>query len=252
MTRAAAQLFATRAALFLAVALGVGCSLRPQPEPPPAEPGPELDGDLLTARPTPPAAMFGGGISGAPGASPAGALLRAYNLDSSFPPAEVVVGSDGSFELSMDMLEGDEVRLQAFVGGKRSKPLDVIIGPDNSIPIPASRALAACLSVAPTLELDLGQVGSAPVDRAVVIANGCSFEVTVGAVGMRSPVDGLSVTSTGPMPVVVPSGGSSTVAIQYDAPSGTVGEVEDILLIEVVAPERDRRPVTVFAEVESI
>jgi hypothetical protein len=249
MTRTAARSVLLRTALLLAGVLGSSCSLRPQPEPPPVDPGPVIDADLLTATPTSPSAMVGGSIEGAPGASPAGALLRAYNLERSEAPAETVVDSDGSFRLFLDVLEGDEVRLALIADGARSKPLDVVIGDQTSVPTPASRALADCLSVAPALELDLGRVGAVAVDRTVVIANGCSFEVTVGAVGMRAPVDGLTVVPEVPTPSSIPSGASSKVLIRYEAPSGLLGAMEDVLLIEVVAPQRDRRPVTIFAEV---
>jgi len=213
------------------------------------DPGPVIDADLLTATPTSPSAMVSGSIQGAPGASPAGALLRAYNLESTVAPAEAVVASDGSFSLFLDVLEDDEVRLELIAEGVRSKPLDVIIGHEASVPILASRALADCLSIAPALQLDLGRVGAAVVDRTIVIANGCSFDVTVGAVGMRAPVDGLTVVPEAPTPSSISSGASSTVLIRYEAPGGVTGAMDDVLLIEVVAPQRDRRPVTIFAEV---
>lgn len=246
MIRTVARFVLLLSALLLAGLLGPACSLRPQPEPPPVDPGPVIDADLLTATPTSPSAMVSGNIEGAPGASPAGALLRGYNLERSDAPAETVAAPDGSFLLLLDVIEGEEVRLEVLADEARSKPLDVIIGSGISNPTRSVRALADCLSIAPALELDLGQVGSAMVERNIVIANGCSFEVTVGAVGMRAPMDGLTVTFAQPMPIA--SGASAPVLIQYQAPTGLLGAVEDVLLIEVVAPQRDRRPITIFAE----
>ena len=238
------------AAMMMAGLLGSGCSLRPQPEPPPVEPGPEIEGDLLSAQPGGPSAMIGGSLSGAPGAAPAGAIVRAYDLDNTLAPVETVAADDGSFEMLLDMLDGDEVRIQAIHEGARSKPLDVMVSEASTTPTPAVRALADCLSVAPNAQLSLGVVASGTtVTRSVVIANGCASDVTVSSIAMRRPVAGLALEPDTAPPNTIASGASETVVIRFEAPTGSASEVEDILLIEVDAPARDRRPVTIFADV---
>ena len=96
------------AALVLSGLSGSACSLRPQPEPPPVTPGPEIDVDLLSVEPTSPAAMVGCNLSGAPGAAPAGATVRAYNLESNASPSVAVAADDGSFFMDFDAFVGDE------------------------------------------------------------------------------------------------------------------------------------------------
>ncbi|MFW5739072.1 MAG: hypothetical protein ACOC1F_01765 [Myxococcota bacterium] len=246
---------AARLLLRLAVLIGTagwpsGCSLRPQPEPPPVEPGPDIDPDLLSVVPTMPAAMHSGTIEGARGAVPAGATVRAYNLHTALPPFETTVASDGSFTLSIEMVEGDEVRLQAIVDDERSEPLDLIVGAPNTKPVLASRALSDCLSIAPATQLDLGSLaGGQSIVRPVVIANGCAFEISVDRAQMRRPVEGLTVDVPTALPFSVSAGESASLHLRYDAPVGVDGEAEDVLLIQVDAPQRDRRPVTVFARV---
>ncbi len=231
------------ALLVWTAALGA-CSLRPQPEPPPAEP--QLLLDNVSAVPSHPNAMQGGSISGAPGAAPPGATLRAYNLDNNFPPSVTAANDDGSFELLIDIIAGDEVRIQAITQDARSKPLDVIIGEPESTPTLAVRPLADCVSLAPASELSFGTLDTS-AERSLIVANACDFDIEIGALGMRRPLDGLLIDSPA-LPASIPSGSSRTWTIRMQPPVGATGEIEDVLLVEVDAPERDRRPVTIRAD----
>ncbi len=232
--------------IALAVCLLCACSLRPQPEPPPAQP--DLVPGLLSAEPTLPAAMTGGSLSGAPGAVSPGATLRAYNLDNSLPPAEAIAAPDGSFEMPFDMFPGDEIRLQAHLEGARSKPLDVVIGETTGVPSPASRPFSACLTAADEISFGALPQGS-DTERSVVLSNDCAFDVTLSAIGMRRPVAGLTVVNDAP-PIVVEAGSSYAWTVRVQAEPGSSGEIEDVLIVEVDAPERDRRPITLRADVE--
>jgi hypothetical protein len=245
MPPAVAHLSRTLIAL-LAISFLCACSLRPQPEPPPAQP--HVVPTLLSAEPASPAAMTGGSLSGAPGAVSPGATIRAYNLDTSLPPSETIAAPDGSFEMLLDMLPGDEVRLQATLDGARSKPLDVVIGETVGVPSPASRPFAACLTTADEISFGVIPQGS-DVDRSVTLSNACAVDVTLSAIEMRRPVAGLGVV-TDALPIVVEAGSSYAWTVRVQVPPGTSGEIEDVLIVEVDAPERNRRPVTLRADVE--
>lgn len=245
------RLARTPACIALLTAIASGCSLRPQPEPPPVPPGPEINADLLTAFPNGPAALAAGTIEGAPGAVPPGAVVRVYNLERPVPNSETVADLDGSFSLELDSTEGDEVRLQAITDENRSRPLDVIIQSVGQTPVPAERALGTCLSVAPTQELAFDTVATGGlVERTILVANGCAFPIVVSSANMRAPIDGLSLTPDAIVPRTVPPGTSMTIDVRYAAPQ-TEGEVEDVALILIDTPVWDRRPVTIHADVRS-
>jgi len=244
MPPAVAHLSRTLIAL-LAVSFLCACSLRPQPEPPPAQP--DVVPTLLSADPASPAAMTGGSLSGAPGAVSPGATLRAYNLDTSQPPSETIAAPDGSFEMPLDMLPGDEVRLQATLGGARSNPLDVVIGESAGVPSPASRPFAVCLTAVDEFSFGVLPQGS-DVERSVVLSNDCAFGITLSAIEMRRPIAGLGVV-TDALPIVLAAGSSYAWTVRVQVPPGTSG-IEDVLIVEVDAPQRDRRPITVRADVE--
>jgi hypothetical protein len=203
---------------------------------------------LLSAEPAFPAAMTGGSLFGAPGAVSPGATLRAYNLDNAQPPSEVLAAPDGSFEMLLDMLPGDEIRLQAILDGARSKPLDVVIGESIGVPSPASRPLAACLTTADEISFGVLSEGS-DVERPVTLSNACAFDITLAAIEMRRPVAGLSVVTEAP-PIVIEAGSSYAWTVHVQASPGISGEIEDVVIVEVDAPERDRRPITLRADVE--
>ena len=245
MPPAVAHLSRTLIAL-LAVSFLCACSLRPQPEPPPAQP--DVVPALLSAEPASPAAMTGGSLSGAPGAVSPGATLRAYNLDTSQPPSETIAAPDGSFQMLLDMLPGDEIRLQATLEGARSKPLDVVIGEIVGVPSPAPRPFAACLTTADEISFGVLPQGS-DVERSVTLSNACEVDITLSAIEMRRPVAGLGVVTDAP-PIVLEAGSSYAWTVRVQVPPGTSGEIEDVLIVEVDAPERDRRPMMLRADVE--
>jgi hypothetical protein len=192
--------------------------------------------------------MTGGSLSGSPGAVSPGATLRAYNLDNSLQPAEVIAAPDGSFKMPLDMLPGDEVRLQATLAGVRSKPLDVVIGDTIGAPSPASRPFASCLTTADEISFDMVPRGS-DVERSVILSNACDVDIAISAIEMRRPVAGLSVVTDAP-PIVLEAGSSYAWTVRVQAPPETSGEIEEVLIVEVDAPQRDRRPITLRADVE--
>ena len=94
-----------RVALALAaLLLAAGCIISPKPEPPAA--GASLDPGRVTTVDSRQGTGTDVGsllcVSGEPGsASPPGATVRIYNLDSTAPPVETVVRQDGSFSAQL-------------------------------------------------------------------------------------------------------------------------------------------------------
>jgi len=99
-------------------------------------------------------------IVGAPGSVTAGSTLFVTNLDSKSLPTAASVGSDGSFELTVEAYAGDEVRLQAVLWDTdatllRSPPVDFRVegGPPQAL-LHVTRL--PCLLLEPGLEIDFG------------------------------------------------------------------------------------------------
>ncbi len=219
--------------LVVAVA-GAGCSISPKPQPP--VPGSGFDFGKVKTHDT---GTFGPkAIEGGPGAaSPPGALVRAVNLELPEDPVDGIIADDGSFEVELTLTEGDEVRLQIIDGDDRSDPVDVVVGPDDTSPALAVRALGGCLTLTPPAEIDVA------IEQLVEVHNGCGEGVTIIEPTLRRPTPGLSVGIGGTWPAQVAAGSSISVAVEFQAPEGTL---EEIAFVEATAPESDRRPITVL------
>ncbi|RLB65410.1 MAG: hypothetical protein DRI90_02110 [Deltaproteobacteria bacterium] len=219
--------------LVLAAACA-GCGISPKPQPP--IPGSGFDfGQVITHE----TGTFGPkAIEGGPGAaSPAGAVVRAVNLELPEDPVDGIIADDGSFEVELTLLEGNEVRLQIIDGDDRSEPIDVVVGPDDTSPTLAWRALDDCLSLTPPLEID------SSVAQTIELHNGCGEVVTLIEPYLRRPVTGLTVGTGGTWPTQVDGDSAISVPVQFQAPTGTL---EEVVFIEVTAPAADRRPITVL------
>jgi len=231
--RAPARLMAATASL--AAALAQGCSISPMPEPPAEQPTVDL-GSVTTKLPhgtNEPVTVEGG-----PGAaSPPGAIVRVFNLDTADPPAESVVGSDGSFTIELNLDVGQEGRIQVLAETQRSSPIDFVAVGNGQPPALATRPLADCLLLEPALELD------AAMGSAVTVSSQCPSAVTIDSPVVRRLVPGFQVGTGGSWPAVLGSGDSLSVSVEFQASPGTL---EEIFFIQAAAPQQDRRPVTVF------
>ena len=230
---------AAGAGLTLA-ALNSGCTISPKPEPPHPPDQPIFDlGDLTGHL----AQHYGAGgfLIGGPGAAnPAGALVRAFNLDTTEPSTEATVADDGSFALEILMQKGDEVRLQivsAELG--RSAPVDVIVGDSGSTPTLADRPLEHCLKLQPPLEIDLS------VQQTVLVHNQCDQQVSISPPYVRRVIQGFEVGTGGTWPAQLAVNESVSVAVQFSAPGVTL---EEIFFITATSPETDRRPLTALPQ----
>jgi hypothetical protein len=215
--------------------LAPACSISPMPEPPAEQPKVDLGG-LTTKLPTDHNDVIG--IQGGPGAaSPAGAVVRAFNLDTTDPPSESVVQPNGSFLVVLTMSVGQEGRIQVLAGTERSTPLDFVAVGTDLPPVAAERPLTECLLLAPALELDAATVG------AVEVTSQCGAPVTIVAPYLRRTVAGFQVGAGGSWPAVLDTGEAVSVPVDFQANPGTL---EEIFFIEATLPQNDRRPVTVF------
>lgn len=208
------------------VVLLAGCLGTPQPDPP------NLDPDLLAT----------GGergedvmVIGGPGAvSPGGASLHLANLETADPVVVVAVGEDGAFSALLSATYADELRLWAVAGGDRSEPVDVVLTEPIGL---APRPLAACFRSEPAL----AAVVAEGRELTVVLVNECDETVSVSRASLREPDAPFTV---GPAPASIEPGGRADLAVSFAPPSADPAEA--ILLVEVDAPEHDRRPVTLF------
>lgn len=228
-----------RALCIAGVLLG-GCVVSPQPEPP------AIDSSLLSIESTATATK----LVGAPGAvTPGGGLLAQLDLDTTAAQTSGTVAADGSFAVPLSGTLSDEYRLQALLGGLRSAPLDVTgikgisFGGDALAVV--MRPLADCLVLTPALEVDFPT--SSPVSISlsssvtVTMSNGCTSDVTVGKFSLRAGSPGFSVSpATGPL--VVPVGGKASFTVTFSPKAG--GSTDDVLFVEIDAPVKTRRPLT--------
>lgn len=209
----------------LLAVLSISCIVGPRPEPPQAT----IDADRINDGWT-----YGATIIGSEGAaSPVGALVRAYNLDSEIDPGEGLVDEEGRFEIDLLFVAGDEVRIQVISDEARSEPIDLLVGPDGSSLSGVDRALGDCLTLDPPAQLDLDGSSS------LAVTNRCGEEITLEQPAPRRAVEGLQLGEGVAWPATLPDGDSITVNVAVEMGTG-----EEIFFIEASAPERDRRPIT--------
>lgn len=229
--------------ILFALALAA-CTVSPLPDPPtlaPVNPNVVIVNPGCSPDPEISSACDGGfHISGRQGAAEPGTIVWAVNLDRPFAPVTDLVDADGSFDVATQGNVEDEVRLQLRADGLRSNPVDVRgVAIDDTVVL-AVRPLADCLVADPPFELLFGQasVGTQSVET-ITIANDCSAAALVDAVNLRAPTTAFILRS-GPM--MIGPGSSATVEVEF-APDDAM-TFEEVLLIEIATPERDRRPIT--------
>ncbi len=179
------------------------------------------------------------GLRGGPGAAkPPGATLRAVNLEDVQDPVETVVQQDGSFEALFSVAIGDEVRVQILANGQRSEPFDVRVIDDEAPPTRVVHPLP-CFTISPALELDL--VSGTGVLR---VENDCAEAVVLDEPALRRPVQGVRAAVMD-WPATVATGGSLDIPLEVDETAPP--DFEEIVFLRVLAPQSDRRAVTLRA-----
>ena len=184
-------------------------------------------------------------LTGAAGAvTPGGSVLRALDLDVALPEAAVEVGADGRFTATVGGGLGHTYRLQAFAGGQRSEPLDVnyingLTGGDGFARVDAP--LGGCLLLDPALEIGpLAAGASAPL----AIADRCPEDVVLSGFTLRLGSPAWAIAPAGP--VTVPAGGERSFTVTFTPGPGDAPD--DVLFVELEAPETGRRPLTLRGE----
>ena len=229
--------------MALLTLLTAACEISPQPLPPPIikpTPGaPLINVDLLSIEHS----NSGPNLVGADGAvSPAGDVLRVTNLELNDAPLETAVSSTGSFSIGVDALVGNVHRVQAFLAGQPSLPVDLIgrigILPDPELEV-IVQPLAECLQVDPPLVVGPFEPSE---PQTVTISNTCAADMEIGGTSLR--LDPSSFEITGAILGVLPSGADTSFVITFN-PTG-VTSFEDIVFIELVAPEAGRIPITLL------
>lgn len=226
----------SRAALLAAALLAGGCGVSPQPEPP------AIDIRLLT---------FGEALGGAPAiiggagaVTPGGGTLSALDLDSTTPGTSAIVDADGAFIAPIDGGVTDVYRLQALLGALRSDPVDVTSAPGvaGGQLVAADEPLPGCFTIDPPLEAGPLAAGEA---APITLTNGCAVAITIGDLKLRLGSPAWTVTSP-PLPLSIPPSGAISVTAAFDPAAG--GARDDVLFVQVTAPEAGRRTISLRGE----
>lgn len=221
-----------RVATLLGVLLG-GCVVSPQPSPPVHEP--ILDTGLVGVSGDPTVLRQQVFLKGEPGAvDPAEGVVLVTNLDSADAPVVAEIKADGSFVAAVDASTEQVLRIQVKQGERRSEPVDLQL---TGEPIDATRTMLAhlpCLTIEPAAWVSL-EAG----EGAVVVRNSCAEDVAIGAPRLRRGAGPFGFSPAEAF--VVPAGESAVVTVRAD---GEGVEREDVLFLEVTAPEPGRRAVT--------
>lgn len=225
------------------------CVGTPVTEPPSATP-PELP--QVTVRETLP--EFQGaaadattpiGLSGGPGSTEPNSLVWAINLDGVDPAVVARADADGSFEVPVAAMDGDELRMHVLVDGVPSAPLDMIFGSDLVL---ASPDHGRCVRTTPTM-LDFGTLAAGEsTSMDLVVENTCAEPIDLAlprthpsATDFRIPLQGLTTLAEGE---------STTLSITFEPLPAIDALRSTVLLIEFAsAAENDRMAVTLWGRV---
>lgn len=221
-----------RGLVFMAVGLLWGCTGKPVPEVPSLAPPNPDEIDFMSGTSVP------GDVRGGPGAVEPGAQVWLAPLDQPVAPTVAAAAADGSFATMMMVFPGEEVRIQARLDDLRSDPVDVLVGAGAIV-----RPSADCLTLSPALELAMGEVAVGDSATASIeVDNACGAEVQIGGIRLRAPSTSVFIDTIGPL--VVADGTTGTIDITFRPDAS--GLSEEVVILDVTAPEMDRRPVTVF------
>lgn len=180
---------------------------------------------------------------GSRGAVPPGAVVRATNLDEMLETAAVNAAPQGSFELAIWVLDGQELRFEWVDGQRRSAPADaVFVLPDPTSErfelVPSPRF--DCLRLDPGFVLDLGETTQATLS----VTNDCGS--VLGLANARTRLTPSDFTLPA-LPSELSSGES--VALDVGFEQAAPGPREDIFFVDVtLGAETIRYPITLRRE----
>lgn len=233
---------AWRVAQVLTVSAGLGSAscepgvATPVPEPP----------TLNLGRVGPPATEVvahpanGTHLNGSSGAAPSGAIVRVTNLDGTDPPSTVNVQPDGSFDVVINVTNGQELRFDWQRGTERGAPQDAHFV-TTPLPYHLEPSLRFdCVRLSPGFSVDFAQT----MTQTLAVANDCTSSVTLETPRARLGLVDFALETA--LPIDVPSGGTTTLELAFNR--AQTAAREDTLFFDIV---RDgtaiRYPITLFA-----
>jgi hypothetical protein len=176
-------------------------------------------------------------IVGQAGAVPPGARVRVLDLDSDRPAVSSLAADDGSFELSLAVSDGDELRLHGFEAEVRSRPLDLIFSPPAGL---EASPRHECLELAPGFELGFGAGVGAQI---ITFRNGCTAPALLDTPRFRLGTSDVELLT--PLPLELAPGEARALELVVPANAPLLGE--DVLFIDVdVSGRRLRYPLGVY------
>lgn len=219
---------------LLAVLLG-GCVVSPQPSPPVHEP--ILDGGLVGVSGDVMVLVDQIRLQGQAGAvTPAEGVIVVTNLDTLDAPVLADVNPDGSFVATLTARTEHVLRMQVKQGELRSEPVDLLLAGSPISGTQRTLDHLLCLEIEPDAWVSFEGAGGS---RDVVVRNTCAGDVSIEAPHLRRGDAPFSVSPEAPF--VVPAGGSTLVTVRAD---GDGEELEDVLFLDVTAPDPGRRALT--------
>ena len=170
-------------------------------------------------------------VVGMPGAaSPPGATLQLTNLTSGIDPVAVVVADDGSFEVTIEAVPGDAIRLVVLTDDTHSRVFLVSGASDDPAPTDCIRAGGDAVDV------PAGGATTFP------FTNTCEQAAVVEVLEVRNGAD-LAVAPRQATPLAI----GETTELQLTNPEGTF--VHAIVVIEVrLGADRAVHYLSVFSE----
>lgn len=199
---------------------------------------PDLDEDGLSLNGPESTVDLGGyvTISAAPGTvDPAEGVVVLTNLDTTDLPSEVAVRDDGSFSIAVVAAPLQVLRLQV-VADTRSEPIDLELSATSSS-FSVVAPVLDCLQIEPARWVGLE---SDQDSRSIALRNECEETVQIDPPSLRRGQASFSFAAT--TALEIEAGGVAFITVNAN---GAGAEVEDVLLLDVVGPEPERRALTI-------
>ena len=164
-------------------------------------------------------------IYGSPGAAPVGAIVRVTNLDGKAPPSVANVVADGSFDVVLNVVSGQELRFDWLRGSERGAPQDAHFVVDAPTFHLEPSARFACVRLTPGFAVDFGITSL----QTLVLGDDCA--ATVSLSGPRSRLGLPDFTLATALPLDVAPSGEAALSLSFRRSQTTARE--DTLFFDV-------------------
>ena len=179
-------------------------------------------------------------LFGRRGSAPPGALIRVTNLERMDLPSVTTVKPDGSFEISVVVVDGEELRFDWLRGTERGAPQDAHFIKDVVWSHVEPSARFACLELSPGFELDFAQ----GTTQALGVQSSCAASVSLSAPRARLGLADFQLPTQLPLSLL----SNESVALRVGLNRTQTGALEDTLFFDVtLGSEMLRYPVTLVA-----